>query len=249
MTGNMRRYDRQMGIEGFGREGQEKLKEAKVFISGAGGLSSVISIYLVVAGVGNIRIVDHDVIELSNLNRQILHWHDDIGRKKTTSAKEKLRRMNKEIKLDAIDEKIDEDNVFELVDDYDLIVDGTDNFDTRYLLNKVALEKNIPLFHGAVHGLNGQVTTINPRNRTACLRCIFPIAPPSGDLPVLGATAGVIGCIQATEVIKYITGNGKLLENRLLLWDGLNSTFNEIQVKRNDRCDSCSDIYLRRMRR
>ena len=148
----LERYDRQIMIEGFGREGQEKLKRAKVVIAGGGGLGSPSALYLAAAGIGTIRIVDHGGVELSNLNRQILHWSGDIGRRKVASAAEKLKTLNPEIKIEAVDEMITEANVSQLVAGFDLVVDAMDNLPTRYLLNKAALEKNIPFFHGAVYG-------------------------------------------------------------------------------------------------
>ena len=230
------RYERQIRI--FGEEGQEKLKNAKVFIAGAGGLGSSIATYLAVAGIGRIRLVDCDTVELSNLNRQTLHWNKDIGKRKTASAKEKLEEINPDVGIETTSEKINENNVFELIGDSDLIIDAMDNFYTRYLLNKAAIVKNIPFFHGAINGLYGQATTIIPR-KTACLRCIFPVAPPQQTFPVLGVTPGIIGLIQATEVIKYIVGMGELLENRLFLWDGLNARMDEIAVERNPQCEDC----------
>lgn len=232
----IRRYERQIRI--FGAEGQEKLKNAKVFIAGAGGLGSSISIYLIVAGIGKIRIVDHDIVELSNLNRQILHWDNDIGKGKTESAEEKLRRMNPNVELEVISKAIDKDSVDKLASDFDMIVDAMDNFPTRFLLNKTALKKNIPLFHGAVHGFYGQATTIIP-GKTACLRCIFPKVPPPISFPIIGVTPGVIGCIQATEVIKYALRMGNSLANRLLMWDGLNAKIDEVALERNPRCEDC----------
>ena len=232
----LKRYERQISI--FAEEGQEKLKNAKVFIAGAGGLGSVISIYLTVAGVGRIGMVDHDTIELSNLNRQILHWNKDIGKRKAASAKQKLQEMNPDVGIETTSETIDEKNVLELIGDSQLVVDAMDNFYTRYVLNRAAIAKNIPFFHGAINGLYGQVTTIIP-GRTACLRCIFPVAPLQETFPVLGVTAGIIGLIQATEVIKYILGMGELLENRLLLWDGLNAMMSDSPIERNPRCKDC----------
>ncbi len=237
------RYNRQILM--FGEESQDKLKNAKVFIAGAGGLGSPISLYLAVAGVGRIRIVDKDVVELSNLNRQILHWDNDVGKRKAKSAEEKLKGVNRDIEVEALSETIDENNAIDLVNDADLIVDAMDNFPTRYLLNRTALTKNIPFFHGAIYGLDGQVTTIIP-GKTACLRCIFPEAPPPETFPVIGVTPGVIGLIQATEVIKYITGIGELLAGRLLIWDGLHAKFDEIAVQSDPECADCGDY--RRMR-
>ena len=230
------RYRRQISI--FGEEGQGELKKAKVFIAGAGGLGSSISTYLTVAGVGRLRVVDHDIVALGNLNRQILHWDSDIGKKKLESAEEKLRRMNPNIEVEIISETIDKSNVDELVGGFDVIVDAMDNFDARYVLNKTALTKKTPLFHGAVHGFYGQATTIIP-GKTACLRCIFPEAPPPDVPPVIGVTPGIIGCIQATEVIKYVLGIGRLLENRLLVWDGLNSQIDEVPLAKNPGCEDC----------
>jgi len=234
----LERYNRQIRI--FGEEGQEKLKNAKVFIAGAGGLGSPISIYLAVAGVGRIRMVDHDTIELSNLNRQILHWNKDIGERKAESAEEKLKEINPDVEVEVTSETIAENNAFELVNDADLIIDAMDNFPTRYLLNKTAVAKNIPFFHGAIYGFEGQVTTIIP-GKTACLRCIFPEAPQPETFPVIGVTPGIIGLIQATEVIKYIMGIGELLAGILLIWDGLNTSFEEVAVERNPECVDCSN--------
>jgi len=232
----LKRYERQIRV--FGADGQERLKNAKVFVAGAGGLGSAISIYLAAAGIGRIRIVDHEKIELSNLNRQILHCDEDVGREKAASAEEKLKKINPDVSLEAISETIEENNVLELVDDFDLIVDAMDNFHTRYLLNRTAIVKNIPFFHGAINGLYGQATTIIP-GKTACLRCIFPEPPPSMTFPVVGATCGVIGCIQVTEIVKYIVKMGSSLENRLLLWDGLNAKIDEIEIERNPSCEDC----------
>jgi adenylyltransferase/sulfurtransferase len=233
----LKRYERQISI--FGEDGQEKLKKAKVFIAGAGGLGSSISTYLTVAGVGKLRMVDNDIVALENLNRQILHWDNDIGKKKLESAAAKLKRMNPNVEVEVISETINKGNIDELVGDFDMIVDAMDNFAARYVLNKAALVKKIPLFHGAVHGFYGQATTIIP-GKTACLRCIFPEAPPPTIPPVVGVTPGVIGCIQATEVIKYILGIGSLLENRLLMWDGLKAEMDEVPLEKNPRCEDCA---------
>lgn len=230
------RYKRQILL--FGEEGQEKLKSAEIFIAGAGGLGCPVSIYLAVAGIGTITVVDKDTVDLSNLNRQVLHHDRDIGKKKTASAEEKLREINMDITVRAIDTTIDEDNVHSLVGDADGIVDAMDNFPTRYLLNEAAMQKKIPLFHGAIRGLYGQATTILP-GKTPCLACIFPNAPPKEVFPVVGVTPGLIAMIQATEVIKYLTGEGRLLANRLLLWDGLDARTEEVTIERNPACPLC----------
>jgi molybdopterin/thiamine biosynthesis adenylyltransferase len=232
------RYDRQMMIGGFGEVGQEKLKQAKVIIAGAGGLGSPISIYLAAAGVGTIRIVDHDIVELSNLNRQILHWSEDIGRMKVDSALEKLERLNNGVKIEAIKETITEDNISQLVDGFDLIVDAMDNLPTRFVLNKAAIARKIPFFHGAVNGFEGRAITVIP-GQTACLRCLYRGNMPRENFPVIGVTPAVIGGIQATEVIKYIVGIGELLTNRLLVFDGKYMKFTEFTVKRIPDCEHC----------
>jgi molybdopterin/thiamine biosynthesis adenylyltransferase len=238
----LERYDRQIIINGFGQEGQEKLKRARVFIAGAGGLGSPISIYLAAAGVGTIRIVDHDKVDLNNLNRQVLHWNENIGKKKSDSAAAKLSKLNPDVKIEAIAETITEASVSQLLADFDLIVDAMDNLPARYLLNKTALEKGIPFFHGAVHSFEGRAMTIIP-GKTACLYCVYHgITLPEEKFPVIGVTPAVIGCIQATEVIKYITGLGKLLTNRLLIYDALGMTFTELTVKKDPNCEHCGKI-------
>ncbi len=235
------RYDRQLGLRGFGEQGQEKLKKARVFIAGAGGLGSPISIYLAIAGVGTIRLADHDTVELSNLNRQILHGNGDIGERKVDSAVQKLKTLNKDVTVEAVAEMITEENVSRLVDDCDLIVDATDNLPTRYVLNRAAIEKNIPFFHGAVYGFEGRAMTVIP-GRTACLWCIYQGRVTEGKLPVIGVTPAVIGCLQATEVIKYLTGIGEILTDQLLMYDGLNLEFTKLEVKRDPNCQHCGHL-------
>jgi adenylyltransferase/sulfurtransferase len=233
------RYKRQMML--FGDEGQERLKKAHIFIAGAGGLGSPVSLYLAVAGVGTITIVDMDRVDQTNLNRQILHFDRDIGKKKTASAEEKLREINPDIMIHAIDVKIDETNAADLVRGADGIVDALDNYPTRYLLNEVAIVKKIPLFHGGIRGFYGQATTIIP-GMTPCLKCIFPKPPPQEVFPVVGATAGFIGTVQANEVLKYLLGIGELLTGRLFIWDGMQAQVDEIRVERNQSCEACGGI-------
>jgi molybdopterin/thiamine biosynthesis adenylyltransferase len=232
----MERYRRQ--IMCIGEAGQERLMEADVFIAGAGGLGSPIALYLAAAGIGTIRIADRDVVEPSNLNRQILHWDGDVGRRKVDSAKEKLEAMNAGIRVEIAPRPIEAGNVASLVAGADVIVDAVDNFPTRYLLNRCALAAGVPLVHGAIRGFDGQATTIIP-GRTGCLRCIFPAPPPEETAPVIGVTAGVIGLIQANEVIKYLLGRGELLENRLAVWNGLRGTLEEIPVGADPGCGVC----------
>ncbi len=235
------RYQRQIMIDGFGQEGQQRLKSAKVVIAGAGGLGGIVAVYLAVAGVGKITIIDHDRVELSNLNRQILYGDKDIGKAKVKIAGEKLASLNKEISVEAICEAITGDNALSLVGDNDLIIDAMDNLATRFVLNKVAVQKRIPLFHGAIRGFEGRATTILP-GQTPCLMCIYRRIPKTGVTPVIGVAPAVIGSIQATEVIKYIVGMGNLLTNRLLLYDGLLLEFMEIKLKKYPDCEVCGHL-------
>ncbi len=235
------RYGRQIMIPEVGEKGQEKLKKAKVFIAGAGGLGSPVSIYLTAAGVGHIRLVDHDKVDLTNLNRQVAHWTADVGRKKVESAQEKLNKLNPNVTVETLSVTISEENVSELVAGFDLIVDAMDNLPTRYLLNRAAIEHGVPFFHGAVNGFQGRAMTVIP-GKTACLRCLYRGPVPESKFPVIGVAPAVIACIQATEVIKYIVGIGDLLANRLLAYDGLNLKFTEFKVQRNPQCDHCAHL-------
>jgi molybdopterin-synthase adenylyltransferase len=239
LTPNEReRYDRQIMIQGIGEQGQETLKRSRVFVAGVGGLGSPIAFYLTAAGVGMVRLVDHDQVTLSNLNRQILHGEEDIGKRKIDSATTKLRHLNSQVKIEAIAETITEENVSQLVQGCDVIVDAMDNLPTRYVLNRCAVEKRIPFFHGAVSGFEGRAMTILP-GKTACLRCMYRGQIPQEKFPVIGVAPAMIGIIQATEVIKYLVGIGKLLTNRLLIYDGLDLTFTELTVHKNPDCDHC----------
>jgi molybdopterin/thiamine biosynthesis adenylyltransferase len=237
----LERYDRQIIMRDFGPEGQEKLKKAKVFIAGCGGLGSPICLYLAAAGVGTLRIIDRDTVDISNLNRQILHWDKDFLKAKVESANDKLTQMNPYIKIEALRETVDESNIFELTDGFDLIVDAMDNLPTRYLLNRAAIKHNIPFIHGAVRGLEGRVMTVIP-GETACLRCIYRDDIPAEKFPVVGVTPGVVGCMQATEAIKYLTGIGTLLKDRFLVYDGLNMKFLDLNVKRDPGCPDCGHL-------
>jgi molybdopterin/thiamine biosynthesis adenylyltransferase len=233
------RYKRQLML--FGDEGQERLKKAHIFIAGAGGLGSPVALYLAVAGIGTITIADMDTVDQTNLNRQILHTDRDIGRKKTLSAEEKLTAINPDITIHAIDTRIEEGNAARLISNADGIVDAMDNYPTRYLLNDIAIRNKIPLFHGAIRGFYGQATTIIP-GKTPCLKCIFPKAPPKEVFPVVGVTPGVIGTVQATEVIKYFLGSGDLLTNRLFIWDGMAGRAEEIYAERIPSCPACGGL-------
>ena len=238
----IKKYDRQIRLPGFGIKGQEKLKNSIFFIAGAGGLGSPIAMYLALAGAGTIRIVDYDNVSLSNLNRQLLYGNDDIGKKKADTAKAKLIEMNRNIRIEAVNATITNDNIFHLADNCDLILDATDNFHTRYVLNEAALKMKIPFVYGGIYGLEGALTTIIP-GQTACLRCIFKNPQfPSETPPVLGVVPGAIGCLQALEAIKYVTGIGKLLTNRMLIFDGIGMKFRKLRLKRDPECSDCSTL-------
>ena len=232
------RYDRQIMIAEIGQRGQERLKRSRVVIAGAGGLGSPIALYLTAAGIGRIRMIDHDHVALSNLNRQVVHWEEDIGRRKVDSASVKLRSLNRAVEVEAVAETLTEGNVSELVRGCDVLVDAMDNLPARYLLNRWAIDNHVPFVHGAVNGFEGRVMTILP-GESACLRCMYRGPVPQEKFPVIGVTPAVIGSIQATEVIKYLVGIGRLLTNRLLVYDGLRVTFSEFAVNKNPECDHC----------
>ena len=236
----LKRYNRQMMIEGWGEETQAKIKNSTVFIAGAGGLGSPVSIYLAVAGVGNIRICDFDSPDWSNLNRQILHDHTRIGTNKAVSAKMTLERVNPSITVTAFTDKITAENVDELVGNAGLIMDCMDNFPTRYVLNECAIRKGIPLVYGSIWGTDGRLSFIHSPE-TPCLRCIFPESPPKEVFPVLGATPAVIGSLQALEALKYLSGTGAPLKGQLLVWEGGTTDFKKYRIRRDPECATCGD--------
>jgi molybdopterin/thiamine biosynthesis adenylyltransferase len=230
------RYSRQMMLSGWGNAGQEKLKKARVVVAGAGGLGSVILLYLAAAGVGHIRVIDSDTVDISNLNRQILYTDQDVGREKALAARDRIAALNPDIRAEGIVSVIGEDNVSDLVADCP-IVDALDNLPTRLLLNRSAVRKRLPLFHGAIYAWEGRATTVIP-GKTPCLQCLYQGVLP-GKPPVAGVTPGVIGCVQASEVVKHILGTGDLLEGRMLMYDGLAMKFSEMKVRRDPACPVC----------
>lgn len=235
------RYHRQILLDGIGEAGQERLKRAKVLVAGIGGLGTAASCYLACAGVGHLRLIDCDEVSFSDLNRQTLYSAGDVGRTKVEVAWERLKSLNPEIEIDAVNETISDGNAADLAARYDLIVDGVDSLHVRYHLNKAAIKNMIPLFHGAVYGFDGRATTVLP-GETPCIRCIYTETFPSDELPVIGTTPAIIGCIQATEVIKYITGIGNLLTGRFIIYDGLSSKFREVAIERDPKCGDCGAI-------
>jgi len=236
-----RRYSRQMMMPNWGVEGQLRLKNACVFVVGAGGLGSPVAIGLAVAGVGEIHICDADIVELSNLNRQILHNDSRIGLPKALSAQQSLNALNPDIRVVPHIDYLDESNIESIVGQPDLVMDCLDNYDTRYLLNRYCLQRRIPLIHGAVEGFIGQTTFLQPPE-TPCLRSIFPEAPPRRLFPIVGVTASIIGNIQAMEALKYLTGIGPALKNRLLIFDGEDMTFLSVHLQRNPNCPECGHL-------
>lgn len=240
----LQRYSRHIILPEVGGKGQKKLLNARVFIVGAGGLGCPVGYYLTAAGIGTIAIIDNDNVELSNLQRQIAHSVNTLGMPKVESAKRTFEALNPDVKIVAIREKITKDNILDLIKDYDIVVDGSDNFPTRYLVNDACVMLGKPLISGAILRFEGQVTTIIPKEGH-CYRCLFEEPPPPGLVPscqeagVLGILPGVIGALQATEVIKLILGKGDILKNELLIYNALKTNFRKVRVKRNPDCPVC----------
>ncbi len=236
----LKRYNRQMLMEGWGEETQKKLKDSTVFIAGAGGLGSPVAIYLAVAGIGHLRICDFDSPDWSNLNRQVLHNHSRIGVNKAVSGKMTLDELNPDISVTAFAEKITADSVEALVGEADIILDCMDNFPTRYILNECAMRKSIPLVFGSIRGMEGRMSFIKTPD-TPCLKCIYPEAPPPEIFPVVGATPGVIGSLQVIETLKYLTGIGETHKGKLLVWDGYNTQFKSYRTFKEPECPCCGN--------
>lgn len=240
------RYERNILLSGVGTEGQGKLLNAGVLLVGAGGLGSPAAFYLAAAGVGRIGLVDSDTVSLSNLQRQILHTTPDIGRPKVVSASEKLRALNPDLKLETHQEMLNENIAEQLIGSYDFIIDCTDNFTSRYIINKACIKFKKPFVYGGVLAWAGQAFTVVP-GKGPCFRCVFREEPPEGapttsEVGILGAVPGVIGVIQASEAIRYILGVGELLVGRILTYDALSARFFEISVQRSNDCPDCGKI-------
>jgi len=239
------RYSRHILLQNVGGDGQEKLLQSRVLVIGAGGLGAPISLYLAAAGVGTIGIVDADVVDISNLQRQVIHFTPDIGRQKVESAKEKINAINPDVTVVVHQELFVAENARHLVDAYDFILDGTDNFATKFLINDACVLAKKPYSHGGILRFDGQTFTHTPGH--ACYRCVFHSPPPPNAVPtcsqagVLGAIAGMLGTIQAAEGLKYCLGIGDLLENRLLSFNALNMSFRTLNIKRRLDCQVCGD--------
>ena len=241
----VKRYSRHIIMSDVGSKGQRALMGAKALIIGAGGLGSPSAIYLSLAGVGTVGIVDFDVVELSNLQRQILHHTADVGRPKVLSAVDNIKAYNPDVNVVVHETRLVSENAMEIISQYDLVINGADNFATRYLVNDACYLLKKPLMDGSILIFDGQATVFLPGE--GCYRCLFPSPPPPGMVPncaeagVLGALTGLVGSIQATEALKYILGIGESLSSRLLLIDALSMTFREVRLKRNPACPLCGD--------
>jgi len=238
------RYQRHLLLPEVGEKGQQKLLESKVLMLGAGGLGSPSALYLAAAGVGTIGIIDMDVVDESNLQRQILHNLDRVGMRKVDSARATLELINPDIVVKTYDTRLGADNILDIIDGYDVIVDGTDNFPTRYLVNDAALLKRIPVVHGSIFRFEGQITVFDPYVGP-CYRCMIPEPPPAELAPscaeagVLGVLPGIVGSIQALETIKVLLGLGETLVGRLLAFDALEESFRAFKVRRDPECPAC----------
>jgi len=240
------RYSRHILLEEVGGAGQKKLLGAKILIIGAGGLGSPAGLYLAAAGLGTLGIVDADHVDLTNLQRQVIHHTSDIGSKKVVSAANRLRAINPDITVNAHALKVTAANIAELIRQYDFVIDGTDNFSAKYLINDACYFEDIPFVHAGLLRFYGQLMTVLPGQSTCC-RCIFGPPPSPGDVPtcaqagVLGVLPGVMGSLQATEAIKYVLGIGELLTNTLLIYDALTMEFNRVALKENRQCPLCGE--------
>ena len=238
------RYSRHIILSDVGPEGQQKISSGKVLVIGAGGLGAPVLLYLAAAGVGNLGIVDGDWVEMSNLQRQVIHFTPDVKKSKVQSAKEKINLINPDVKVWVCQDRVNAKNILDIIADYDFIIDGTDNFPAKFLINDACVIAQKPYSHAGILKFNGQTMTVVP-GESACLRCVFPGPPPPGMVPscsevgVLGAIAGVLGTLQATEALKYLVGKGKLLTNHMLFFDALDMDFRKGKLTPRDDCPLC----------
>lgn len=240
------RYSRHIILKEVGGKGQRKLLDGRVLIIGAGGLGSPIALYLAAAGVGTIGIADADDVDLSNLQRQVIHRTADIGRPKVLSAREKMEAINPDVRVVTYHEWVSAANIREMIRDYDFVIDGTDNFAAKFLINDACVMEKKPYSHGGILSFFGQTITVLPGEST-CYRCVFPKPPPRDAIPtcsqagVIGVLPGVLGTLQATEAVKFLLGKGELLRNRLLTYHALDMKFREVALNRNPKCPICGE--------
>lgn len=238
------RYSRHILLPEVGGKGQKKIAQAKILIVGAGGLGSPAAFYLAAAGVGTIGLIDSDAVDLSNLQRQVIHQTPDIGRPKVLSAKEKIQAINPDVTVLTYEDRLVAKNALELIRAYDIVIDGVDNFPAKFLINDACFFADKPLVHGGILRFDGRVTTIIPK-KSACYRCVFKAPPPPGlvascqEAGVIGVLAGIIGTLQATEALKLVLGIGRPLTDRMLDFDARRTSFREIKTKRNPNCPLC----------
>lgn len=239
------RYSRHIILQDVGGKGQERLLSSSVLVIGAGGLGSPAAMYLAAAGIGTIGIVDFDKIDLSNLQRQIIHFTEDLGREKVVSAQEKMRAINPDVKVKTYNTLLNSKNIEEIIKEYDFIIDGTDNFPIKFLINDACVLNKKAFSHGGILRFEGQTFTHTPGN--ACYRCLFKEPPPKNAVPacsqagILGAVAGMLGTVQAAEALKSLIGIGELLENRLLIFNALKMEYRTVNIKKNRECPVCGD--------
>lgn len=236
------RYRRQIIMSDFGEDGQRKLKQSHVLVAGVGGLGSPVSIYLSTAGIGRLTLVDYDSVDVTNLNRQVLHWEEDVGRRKVKSAEQKLTKINSTTIIDAKNVKMTGENIADLLQGVDLVMDCMDNMETRFLINEACMKMGTPMIHGGVREMLGEVTTIIP-GKTPCLECLLPRDLAKKEVfPIFGATAAMIASIQVLEAIKLLSGIGTLLTDRMLFIDGGNLEFMMIDLQKRPECRVCGGI-------
>ncbi len=241
----LERYSRHIILQDVGVEGQQKIRESRVLIVGAGGLGAPAALYLAAAGVGTLGLVDADAVELSNLQRQVIHFTPDVGKPKVISAQEKIQAINPDVEVIVYRQRAVAANIAGMIKDYDFILDGTDNFPAKFLVNDACVLARKPFSHGGILRFDGQTLTYVPGS--ACYRCVFENPPPLNAVPscsqagILGAVAGMLGTIQAAEALKYLIGRGELLTNRLLIFNALAMSFRTVTIKKNPRCPVCGE--------